>query len=115
MPTVARQVTTVETRSTAVREAELVAFTTRKSTTTATDDPGARLMHSLTDQARLSLLVRDHEATLRTLIAPLDPAAAEALLTEFLVASPATIWWDEQGRAFDEWLAGRPDLCALLA
>ena len=55
----------VDARSTEAREAELLAFTTRKTATLAADDPGARLMRSLTDQARLSLLVRDHEAILR--------------------------------------------------
>jgi len=114
-PAVAGRVATVETMSTAAREAELLAFTTRKSTTMATDDPGARLIRSLTDQARLSLLVRDHEANLRNLIAALGPDAAEAVLTEFLVASRASIWRDEQSRAFNEWLAGRPDLCELIS
>ena len=114
-PTVARRVATAEAKSTAAREAELLAFTTRKSTTMASDDPGARLIRSLTDQARLSLLVRDHEADLRALIAALGPAAAEAVLTEFLVASRASIWRDEQSRAFNGWLADRPDLCELIA
>ena len=76
---------------------------------------GARLIRSLTDQARLSLLVRDHEATLRALIAALGPDAAEAVLTDFLVASRASIWRDEQSRAFNEWLADRPDLRELVA
>src|SRR5262249_37804472 len=97
------------------RETELLAFTTRKSTTMAVDDPGARLIRSLTDQARLSLLVRDHEAALRALIAALGPVGAEALLTEFLIVSRASIWRDEQSRAFDEWLAERPDVRALVA
>jgi len=70
-PAVIGRVATIETISTAARETELLAFTTRKSTTMALDDPGARLIRSLTDQARLSLLVRDHEATLRALIAAL--------------------------------------------
>lgn len=114
-PAVAGRVATVETISTAAREAELLAFTTRKSPTMAADDPGARLIRSLTDQARLSLLVRDHEATLRALIAALGPDAAEAVLTEFLVASRASIWRDEQSRAFNEWLADRPDLHEIIS
>ncbi|MCU1503820.1 MAG: hypothetical protein JWM12_3174 [Ilumatobacteraceae bacterium] len=114
-PAVAGRGATVRTVSTEAREAELLAFTTRKSTTMAADDPGAQLIRSLTDQARLSLLVRDHEATLRALIAALGPDAAEAVLTEFLVASRASIWRDEQSRAFTEWLAVRPDLCELVA
>jgi uncharacterized protein len=114
-PAVAGRVATVETMSTAAREAELLAFTTRKSTTMAADDPGAQLIRSLTDQARLSLLVRDHEATLRALIAALGPDGAEAVLTEFLVASRASIWRDEQSRAFNAWMADRSDLCELIA
>lgn len=113
--TSASGVTTMETISTASREAELLAYTTRKSLTLATDDPGARLIRSLTDQARLSLLVRDHETNLRALIGALGPDAAEGVLTEFLVASRASIWRDEQSRVFNEWLDGRPDLCELMS
>lgn len=113
--TSASGVTTMETMSTASREAELLAYTTRKSLTLATDDPGARLIRSLTDQARLSLLVRDHETNLRALIGALGPDAAEGVLTEFLVASRASIWRDEQSRVFNEWLDGRPDLCELMS
>ena len=83
--------------------------------TMAADDPGARLIRSLTDQARLSLLVRDYEATLRALFDALGPDPAEAVLNEFLVASNASIWRDEQSRSFNEWLADRPDLCELVA
>jgi hypothetical protein len=111
----ARRVAMVEPMSTAAREAELVAFTTRKSSTMAADDPGARLIRSLTDQARLSLLVRDHEAHLRALIAALGPDAAETVLMDFLVASRASIWRDEQSRAFNEWLAHRTDVCELMS
>jgi len=111
----AGRATTGDTVSTAAREADLLAFTTRKSPTMATDDPGARLIRSLTDQARLSLLVRDHEADLRRLIAVLGPDAAEAELMDFLVASGASIWRDEQSRAFTEWLAARSDLCELMS
>lgn len=114
-PAPASTVSTVECTSTAAREAELVAFTTRKSTTLTIDDPGARLMRSLTDEARLSLLVRDHEATLCALIRVLGPDAAEAVLGDFLVASRASIWRSEQNRAFDEWWADRPDLRELVA
>ena len=49
------------------------------------------------------------------LIAALGPDTAEAVLTEFLVASSASIWRDEQSRAFTAWLADRPDLCELLS
>jgi uncharacterized protein (UPF0276 family) len=114
-PALTGRVPTEDALSTAAREAELLAFTTRKSPTMTADDPGARLIRSLTDQARLSLLVRDHEADLRALIAALGPDAAEAVLTEFLVASRASIWRDEQSRAFNAWLADRPDLCELLS
>lgn len=114
-PTPTGVVWTMEPTSTAAREAELLAFTTRKSTTLTTDDPGARLIRSLTDQARLSLLVRDHEATLCALIRALGPDAAEAALGDFLAASRASIWWSEQNRAFDEWWADRPDLRELVA
>jgi uncharacterized protein (UPF0276 family) len=114
-PALAGRVATEDALSTAAREAELLAFTTRKSPTMEADDPGARLIRSLTDQARLSLLVRDHEADLRALFAALGPDAAEAVLNEFLVASRASIWRDEQSRAFKEWLADRPDLCELLS
>ena len=45
----------------------------------------------------------------------LGPDAAEAELTEFLSASRASMWRDEQSRAFNEWLADRRDLRELIA
>jgi hypothetical protein len=71
---------TTDAVATAAREAELLAFTTRRSTANEVDDPGARLIRSLTDQARLSLLVRDHEASLRALIEAVGADAADELL-----------------------------------
>ena len=42
------------------------------------------------------------------------PATAEAVLTEFLMVSRASIWRDEQSCAFNEWLADRPDVRELV-
>jgi uncharacterized protein (UPF0276 family) len=50
------------------REAELLAYTTRASDRLAQSDPGAALMRALTDQARLSGLVRTHQGELEALL-----------------------------------------------
>lgn len=105
---------TASTVSTARREAELLAYTTRASDDLTIADPGADLMRALTDQSRLSLLVRHHEATLGLLLTALGTARTEAVLTEFLAATPASAWRDEQSRAFTAWLETRPELLALI-
>ena len=101
--------------STQRREAELLGYTTRASDRIAQPDPGAALMRALTDQARLSGLVRHHRRELETLLAALGAERTEALLTEFLTASPASSWPEEQSRAFARWLGERPDLRAVIA
>ena len=100
--------------STADREAELLAYTTRASDDLAIADPGADLMRALTDQSRLSLLVRHHESTLGLLLTALGPARTEAVLTEFLAATPASAWRAEQSLTFTHWLKTRPELLPLL-
>ena len=100
--------------STAYREAELLAYTTRACDDLTTADPGANLIRALTDQSRLSLLVRHHESTLGLLLTALGTARTEAVLTQFLAETPASAWRDEQSRAFTIWLATRPDLLALI-
>ena len=100
--------------TTARREAELLAFTTRASDELASADPGATLMRGLTDQSRLSLLVRHQAAALGALLTALGPERTEAVLLEFLAATPASAWRDEQSRAFAGWLSTRPDLAALI-
>ena len=100
---------------TAQREAELLAYTTRASDALGSADPGAALMRALTDQARLSGLVRHHGGELATLLASLGALRTEALLTEFLTASPASSWPEEQSRAFTAWLADRPDVARLVS
>jgi hypothetical protein len=72
-------------------------------------------MRALTDQARLSGLVRHHRSDLEALLAVLGAQQTEAVLTEFMTASPASSWPEEQSRAFTRWLAGRPDVRALIA
>lgn len=99
---------------TAEREAELVAYTTRASDLLSSPDPGAALMRALTDEARLSLLVRTHPDVLGRLLTALGRERTAAVLTEFLAASPASLWTDEQGDAFAQWLAGRADLTTTL-
>jgi len=101
--------------TTARREAELLAYTTRASDRLAQFDPGAALMRALTDQARLSGLVRHHQGELEALLAVLGAQRTEAVLTEFLAASPASSWPEEQSRVFDSWLAGRPDVRSVIA
>ncbi|GAA2746771.1 hypothetical protein GCM10009868_33490 [Terrabacter aerolatus] len=101
-------------RGTAEREAELVAYTTRASDVLSPPDPGAVLMRALTDEARLSLLVRTHPDVLARLLTVLGRERTSAVLTEFLTASPASLWTDEQGDAFAAWLAGRADLTTAL-
>ncbi|MDQ2758491.1 MAG: DUF692 domain-containing protein [Actinomycetota bacterium] len=101
-------------RSTAEREAELLAYTTRASDDLASPDRGADLIRALTDQSRLSLLVRHHEAVLGALLRALGPTRTREVLTQFLAASPASAWRDEQSRAFTGWLETRPDLRELL-
>jgi uncharacterized protein (UPF0276 family) len=103
-----------EVARTADREAELLAFTTRASDVLASADPGATLMRGLTDQARLSLLVRHHEVELGALLTALGPERTEAVLVEFLAASRASAWPEEQSRAFTGWLSTRPDLSTLV-
>jgi uncharacterized protein (UPF0276 family) len=100
--------------STADREAQLLAYTTRASDDLAVADPGADLIRALTDQSRLSLLVRHHEPTLGVLLRALGTSRTEALLTEFLAATPTSAWPDEQSRAFTSWLETRPELLALV-
>jgi len=100
--------------TTARREAELLAYTTRASDRLAQFDPGAALMRALTDQARLSGLVRHHQGELEALLAVLGAQGTEGVLTEFLAASPASSWPEEQSRVFDRWLTGRPDLRAII-
>jgi uncharacterized protein (UPF0276 family) len=99
---------------TAEREAELVAFTTRASDLLSTPDPGATLMRALTDEARLSLLVRTHPEVLGRLLTVLGRDRTAVVLTDFLAASPASLWTDEQGTAFAEWLSTRADLATVL-
>lgn len=99
---------------TSAREAELLAYTTRASDELAVADAGAGLMRALTDQSRLSLLVRHHATTLAVLLEALGSERTEAVLTEFLAASPASAWRDEQSRAFTTWLATRPELVAVV-
>lgn len=100
---------------TARREAELLAFTTRASDHLEQPDRGATLMRALTDQARLSGLVRHHRDELAALLAALGAERTEAVLTEFLAASPASAWPEEQSRSFRGWLVGRADLRGILA
>lgn len=99
---------------TAEREAELVAYTTRASDLLSSPDPGATLMRALTDEARLSLLVRTHPEVLGGLLTVLGRERTAAALTDFLTASPASLWTDEQGTAFAEWLSTRADLTTAL-
>ena len=101
--------------ATAQREAELLAYTTRASDRLAQFDPGAALMRALTDQARLSGLVRHHRRDLEALLAKLGAQGTESVLTEFLAASPASSWPAEQSREFERWLVGRTDLRAIIA
>lgn len=100
---------------TAAREAELLAYTTRASDELTPADPGAALMRALTDQSRLSGLVRHHQKELAALLTVLGAEQTEALLTEFLTLSPASSWPEEQSRAFTDWLADRPDVVRLIA
>lgn len=99
---------------TAEREAELVAYTTRSSDQLTSPDPGATLMRALTDEARLSLLVRTHPDVLGRLLTVLGREQTETVLTDFLADSPASLWTDAQGDAFAEWLARRADLTTAL-
>lgn len=97
------------------REAELLAYTTRASDQLAQKDPGAALMRALTDQARLSGLVRHHQSELEALLSTVGAQRTEAILTEFLTVAPASSWPEEQSQAFAHWLAGRLDLRAIIA
>ena len=101
--------------ATARREAELLDYTTRASDRLAQPDPGAALMRALTDQARLSGLVRHHHGELAALLSVLGAQRTEAVLTEFLTASPASSWPEQQSEAFTRWLAERPELRATIA
>lgn len=99
----------------AEREAELVACTTRARDLLSSPDPGVTLVRALlTDEARLSPLVRTHPEVLGRLLPLLGRQRTSAVLTELLTASPASLWTDEQGDAFAEWLAGRVDLTTVL-
>lgn len=95
------------TRATADREAELLAFTTRSAADAPAGDPGALLIRALTDEARLSLLVRDHQPELGGLIGALGRERTEDLLLEYLSDVPATGWAGEQGDLFTAWLDER--------
>ncbi|MFN8194540.1 MAG: DUF692 family protein [Nocardioidaceae bacterium] len=97
-----------ERRTTAEREAELLAYTTRASDHLGSPDPGADLMRALTDEGRLSLLVEGHGAELGGLITAHGSDGARALLRRFLAETPASAWPEEQGRAFRAWLRSQP-------
>ena len=99
---------------TARREAELLSFTTRCTDRLARTDPGAALIRALTDQARLSLLVGRHQQALTALLGRFGEERTEALLTEFLTATPASAWPEEQSRSFASWLQSRPELLAVV-
>jgi uncharacterized protein (UPF0276 family) len=96
--------------TTAQREAELLAYTTRADDRLEQPDPGAVLMRALTDQARLSSLVGEHQKTLAALLGSLGVERTEAVLLDFLAAAPASAWPEEQGLAFSRWLSSRSDL-----
>lgn len=88
-----------------LRESALLAFTTRAEGAAPLDDPGAAVLRALTDQARLSLLVRDHQDELARLLRSHGDVATDILLRRFLEEAPATAWAEEQGSAFAHWLA----------
>jgi uncharacterized protein len=90
--------------TTARREAELLAYTTRASDLLDRPDPGADLIRALTDEGRLSLLVDRHADELGALLASLGPDGTRARLREFLAETPASAWPEEQSRAFRAWL-----------
>ena len=102
---------TTQRRRTADREAELLAYTTRATNDLDVRDPGADLIRALTDEGRLSLLVADHADELGRMLARWGPDGTHERLRDFLTSSPASAWPEEQGRAFEQWLA-QVDLAA---
>ncbi len=93
--------------TTALREAELLAYTTRASDRLDRNDPGADLIRALTDEGRLSLLVARHADELGALLTSLGPDGTRARLREFLAETPASAWPEEQSRAFRAWFRTR--------
>jgi uncharacterized protein (UPF0276 family) len=87
----------------AVREAELLAYTTRASAEHPRADPGAAVLRHLTDHARLSLLVADFAPELKAMLTELGRTRTDELLEQFLACTPAHAWPREQGAAFAAW------------
>lgn len=87
----------------AVREAQLLAFTTRAADAVPTDDPGPAALRHLTDHARLSLLVAEHAPQLRVLLRDHGRERTDDLLRQFLATTPASTWPEEQNAAFAAW------------
>lgn len=95
-----------EAGATARREAELLAWTTRVSPVCPDGDPGADVLRSLTDQARLSLVARAAGAELTTLIRRHGRGQAEQVLRQFLAETSAMQFDDEAAASFSVWLSG---------
>lgn len=89
--------------ATRAREEALLGFTTRARSACPGGDPGAALIRSLTDEARLSLLVRDHPDVLAGLLADLGEAGTDALLRRFLTETAASAWVADEAGAFEAW------------
>jgi hypothetical protein len=94
----------------AVREADLLAYTTRATEMAPHADQGAQILRLLTDEARLSLLVNGQAAQLERLLTTHGRTRTRELLHRFLAETRASIWPQEQNSAFTAWLDSNPDV-----
>lgn len=87
----------------AAREAALAGYATRADAGAGEPDPGAVALRTLTDHARLSLLVATRAPHLRALLERHGRQGTDRLLEGFLASTPASAWPAEQTAAFDTW------------
>lgn len=89
-------------RSSAERERDLVAFTTRRPGARTTD-PGAVLLRDLTDRARLSLVAADRPGEVEQLRARYGSEVAAAVGQAFVAEHPARLLEGDAGEDFARW------------
>ncbi len=85
----------------------VVAYTTRRSDTPPTDDPGFVILRELTDQARLGRVAAGAGQTVTELRRRVGDRAVQNLASEYLTACDAEVWTSAEATAFERWIGGR--------
>lgn len=88
-------------------EAELLAYTTRRNDQSEDTDPGAELLRTLTDQARLARVAAVLPLTTTALVLDQGRATAHHLLTEYLSEEAPHPLARSEALAFARWLRER--------